>query len=278
MLLYSDGLFLREMDRVLRPGGYWVHSGAPRNGTQERASIESAATSMCWRKVADQNGITVWQKPVSLIGCDDRETTTRSPRSIQKVAAPGEPTAETLTQDAETWKKRVAHYKAVATQLGQKGRYRNLLDMNAHLGGLAAALADDPVWVLNVVPAAASGDTDTLGAIYDSGLVGAYHDWCERMPTPPMSYDLLHADSLFTLYRDRCGMEDILLEMDRILRPDRAVIIRDDIDVLVKIRAVTDRMQWDSQILDSENGTDEREKILLAVKAYWNDQDLDQEH
>lgn len=73
-------------------------------------------------------------------------------------------------------------------------------------------------------------------------------------------------------------MEDILLEMDRILRPDRAVIIRDDIDVLVKIRAVTDRMQWDSQILDSENGTDEREKILLAVKAYWNDQDLDQEH
>lgn len=61
-------------------------------------------------------------------------------------------------------------------------------------------------------------------------------------------------------------MEDILLEMDRILRPEGTVIFRDDVDVLVKIKSYTDRMRWDSQIVDHEDGPHQREKILLAVK------------
>jgi hypothetical protein len=39
----------------------------------------------------------------------------------------------------------------VNNQLGTK-RYRNLLDMNANLGGFASALVKSPVWVMNVVP------------------------------------------------------------------------------------------------------------------------------
>lgn len=64
-------------------------------------------------------------------------------------------------------------------------------------------------------------------------------------------------------------MEDILLEMDRILRPEGSVIFRDDVDVLVKIKKVTDAMNWDSQIVDHEDGPLEREKLLFAVKLYW---------
>uniref|UniRef100_A0A0D3HFR8 Methyltransferase n=1 Tax=Oryza barthii TaxID=65489 RepID=A0A0D3HFR8_9ORYZ len=295
----SGGRFLMEIDRVLRPGGYWVHSGAPANGTHERAAIEAAAASMCWRSVADQNGVTVWQKPVGHVGCDAGEN---SPRfcagqnkkfkwdsdvepcitPIQEGAAPPREAsaAEALRRDSETWTRRVARYKAVATQLGQKGRLRNLLDMNARRGGFAAALADDPVWVMSVVPATGGGDTDTdtLPAIYDRGLIGAYHDWCEPLPTPALSYDLLHADSLFTMYRDRCDMEDILLEMDRILRPGRAVIIRDDIAIFARIKNFfTDRMRWDCQIFDGEDGSDDREKILFAAKTCCNDEDRDQE-
>jgi hypothetical protein len=93
-----------------------------------------------------------------------------------------------------------------------------------------------------------------------------------------LSYDLLHADSLFTMYRDRCDMEDILLEMDRILRPGRAVIIRDDIAILARIKNfLTDRMRWDCQIFDGEDGSDDREKILFAAKTCCNDEDRDQE-
>lgn len=84
-------------------------------------------------------------------------------------------TAENFQTDAELWKRRVSYYKTVNNQLGQAGRYRNLLDMNAHLGGFAAALVEDPVWVMNVVPAEAQ--VNTLGVIYERGLIGTYQSW-----------------------------------------------------------------------------------------------------
>ena len=83
-------------------------------------------------------------------------------------------TPDTFSKDHVLWKKRVSHYKAVNNQLGT-GRYRNLLDMNAYLGGFAAVLIEDPVWVMNVVPVQAK--VNTLGAIYERGLIGTYHDW-----------------------------------------------------------------------------------------------------
>ena len=84
-------------------------------------------------------------------------------------------TPEVFLQDIELWKRRVSYYKTVNNQLGQPGRYRNLLDMNASLGGFAAALIDDPVWVMNVVPAEAK--VNTLGVIFERGLIGTYQSW-----------------------------------------------------------------------------------------------------
>jgi hypothetical protein len=46
--------------------------------------------------------------------------------------------------------------------------------MNANYGGFAAALSNDPVWIMNVVPYTMS---NTLPIIYDRGLLGSYHDW-----------------------------------------------------------------------------------------------------
>jgi hypothetical protein len=176
-------------------------------------------------------------------------------------------TDEMFVEDTKLWQKRVGHYKSVISQFGQKGRYRNLLDMNARFGGFAAALVDDPVWVMNMVPTV--GNSTTLGVIYERGLIGSYQDWCEGMSTYPRTYDLIHADSVFTLYKDRCQMDNILLEMDRILRPEGTVIIRDDVDMLVKIKSITDGMRWNSQIVDHEDGPLVREKLLLVVKTYW---------
>lgn len=84
-------------------------------------------------------------------------------------------TAEIFGRDQELWKRRVSYYKTVNNQLAQRGRYRNLLDMNSHLGGFAAALIKDPVWVMNVVPVEAQ--VDTLGVIYERGLIGTYQNW-----------------------------------------------------------------------------------------------------
>lgn len=84
-------------------------------------------------------------------------------------------TAEVFNKNTDIWKKRIAHYKAYDYQLAEKGRYRNLLDMNAYLGGFAAALVDDPAWVMNAVPVEA--ELNTLGVIYERGLIGTYQNW-----------------------------------------------------------------------------------------------------
>lgn len=67
----------------------------------------------------------------------------------------------------------------------------------------------------------------------------------------------------------RCNFEDILVEMDRILRPEGAVIIRDDVDVIVKVKKIVAGMRWDTKLMDHEDGPLVPEKILVAVKQYW---------
>lgn len=64
----------------------------------------------------------------------------------------------------------------------------------------AAALKDLKLWVLNVVNV---DSPDTLPIIYERGLFGVYHDWCESFSTYPRTYDLLHADYLFSNLKKR---------------------------------------------------------------------------
>lgn len=323
-----DGVYLMEVDRVLRPGGYWILSGPPIRwkkywkGWQrtkedldgEQTSIENVAKSLCWKKLVEKGDIAIWQKPTNHLECKAHRKITQNPpfcpaqdpdkawyTNIETCLTPlpevsdnqeiaggklakwpqrlnsippriSRGTVEGVTdevfkQDNQLWKRRVAYYRTVNNQLGLTGRYRNLLDMNAYLGGFAAALVKDPVWVMNMVPAEAK--INTLGVIYERGLIGTYQNWCEAMSTYPRTYDLIHSDSVFTLYKNRCEMNDILLEMDRILRPEGSVIIRDDVDILVKVKRITDGMNWDSRIVDHEDGPLNREKLLFAVKLYW---------
>lgn len=61
----------------------------------------------------------------------------------------------------------------------------------------------------------------------------------------------------------RCDLLDILLEMYRILRPEGAAVIRDHVDIIVKVKGITDKMRWNGKIFHSENGPFHSEKILL---------------
>ncbi|KAL9263285.1 putative methyltransferase PMT15 [Drosera capensis] len=323
-----DGLYLIEVDRLLRPGGYWVLSGPPINWQShwqgwartkedlesEQTTIESVAKSLCWKKIKQKGDIAIWQKPTNHIHCKKirrvfknpnfcnaqdpdnawytemetcltplpevsnisetaggqlarwPERLTAIPPRISSGSVEGV-TAEIFQQDIETWKKRISYYKSLNNELAQPGRYRNFLDMNAYLGGFAAALVEDPVWVMNVMPVEAK--VNTLGVIYERGLIGIYHSWCEAMSTYPRTYDFIHADSVLSLYDGRCEMQDILLEMDRVLRPEGCVIFVDDVDVLVKVKNNIDGLRWDSRLFDHEKGPLHREKLLVAVKQYW---------
>lgn len=108
-------------------------------------------------------------------------------------------TAEKFKEDNELWKTRVTHYKKILPL--HQGRYRNVMDMNAYLGGFAAAMTKYSVWVMNVVPA--YSNLDTLGSIYERGFIGTYQDWCEAFSTYPRTYDLIHASGVFSIYQDR---------------------------------------------------------------------------
>lgn len=82
-------------------------------------------------------------------------------------------TAESFEEDNKLLRKHLHAYKRINKLIGTT-RYRNIMDMNARLGGFAAALESPKSWVMNVVPTIAK---NTLGVIYERGLVGIYHDW-----------------------------------------------------------------------------------------------------
>ncbi|XP_020094381.1 probable methyltransferase PMT18 isoform X2 [Ananas comosus] len=322
-----DGLYLIEVDRLLRPGGYWILSGPPINWKkywrgwertkedlkEEQDKIEDVATRLCWKKVIEKEDLSVWQKPINHADCIKSRKVYKTPHickndnadaawykkmeacitplpdvdSEEEVAGgelkkwpdrafsvppritrgsiPGI-NAKKFEDDSKMWNERVAHYKRIVAPLSQ-GQYRNVMDMNANLGGFAAAMNKFPVWVMNVVPA--NSNHDTLGLIYERGFIGTYQDWCEAFSTYPRTYDLIHADNVFSIYQDRCDITYILLEMDRILRPEGTAIIRDTVEVLTKVKSITDGMRWKSHISDHENGPFNPEKILVAVKSYW---------
>ncbi|XP_057950334.1 probable methyltransferase PMT2 [Malania oleifera] len=322
----NDGKYMMEVDRVLRPGGYWVLSGPPINWKnnykgwqrpkeelhEEQRKIEEIARLLCWEKKYEKGEMAIWQKRMNADSCPGRQDGSQAtfcksaeaddvwykkmeacitpypdissqdevaggqlkafperlyavPPRIASGSVPGVST-ETYLEDNKQWKKHVAAYKKI-NKIIDSGRYRNIMDMNARLGGFAAALESPKLWVMNVVPTIA--EKNTLGAIYERGLIGIYHDWCEGFSTYPRTYDLIHAHGVFSLYKDRCNMEDILLEMDRILRPEGAVIFRDEVDVLVKVKKTIGGMRWDAKMMDHEDGPLVSEKILVAVKQYW---------
>ncbi|KAG8382519.1 hypothetical protein BUALT_Bualt05G0085700 [Buddleja alternifolia] len=329
-----DGMYLIEVDRILRPGGYWILSGPPihwrkywrgwertqQDLKREQDSIEDVAKHLCWKKVIEKGDLAIWQKPFNHIEClksraiypkphicksdsadaswyKDMETCITPlpevsnsnevaggalkkwperafaiPPRVSRGSIPGM-NAKKFQEDNEMWKARLPYYKRLVSQLPQ-GIYRNVMDMNANLGGFAAAMLKYQVWVMNVVPA--NSDPDTLGVIYERGFIGTYQDWCEAVSTYPRTYDLIHAGGVFSIYQDRCDITYILLEMDRILRPEGTVIFRDVVEVLLKIKSITDGMRWESRIMDHETGPFNPEKILLAKKSYWTGEEAKQ--
>ena len=87
------GVNLLEIDRVLRPGGFWVLSGPPINyeahwrgwdttEEKERADLnklQDLLQRMCYTQYDMKGEIAVWQKPVDGSCYDNREEDTVPP-------------------------------------------------------------------------------------------------------------------------------------------------------------------------------------------------------
>ncbi|KAL2935155.1 putative methyltransferase PMT2 [Bienertia sinuspersici] len=293
----NGGIYMMEVDRVLRPGGYWILSGPPINWEnnyrawqrpkeelkQEQRKIEQIAELLCWEKKSQKGEIAIWRKrencrervsratlmykkmeacitpypetsfPDAASGGEWKPFPQRlnaTPFRIKSGAVPGV-SSETYQHDIKLWSKHVRYYKRVNKVL-DTGRYRNIIDMNAGLGSFAAALDSPKLWVMNVVPTIA--EKDTLGVVYERGLIGIYHDWCEAFSTYPRTYDLIHAYGIFSLYKNK---------------PEGAVILRDEVEVLMQVKRLAAGMRWTTKMVDHEDGPLFTEKVLFTVKQYW---------
>lgn len=86
-LLFIDGMYMKEVDRVLRPGGYWVLSGPPINWRtnykawnrseedleEEQRKIEEIANLLCWEKKHEKGEIAIWRKRENYEQCRNQD-------------------------------------------------------------------------------------------------------------------------------------------------------------------------------------------------------------
>jgi SAM-dependent methyltransferase len=319
--LQRDGILLLELDRLLRPGGYFVYSSpeAYAHDAENRRiwnSMHDLLKRMCWRVVSRQGQTVVWAKPMSnscylkrengttppLCSSDDdpdqswnvlmkacitpysakthkRKGSGLEPWPLRLTTAPPRleeigVSSEDFQKDTSIWHYRVMEYWKQMKSVMLKNSIRNVMDMNSHLGGFAAALKDKDVWVMNVSPVNSSSYSKI---IYDRGLLGTVHDWCESFSTYPRTYDLLHGWNVFSEIEARgCSAEDLMIEIDRILRPDGFVIIRDKSLVINHVTKFLRALNWDGWYVEVEPRTDvlsmSEERVLLAKKKMWEDE------
>ncbi|KAL2599125.1 hypothetical protein AAZV13_10G034700 [Glycine max] len=315
--LQRDGILLLELDRILRPGGYFAYSSPEAYAQDEEdqriwKEMSALVGRMCWKIASKRNQTVIWVKPLTNDCYLKREPDTRPPLcspnddpdavwgvkmkacisrySDQMHRAKGAGLApwparlttppprladfnystEMFEKDTEYWQQEVTNYWKMLGNKIKPDTIRNVMDMKANLGSFAAALKDKDVWVMNVVP---ENGANTLKIIYDRGLLGTVHNWCEAFSTYPRTYDLLHAWTIFSdIIEKECSPEDLLIEMDRILRPKGFIIVHDKRSVVLSIKKFLPALHWVAVVTsnveqDSNQGKDDA--VLIIQKKMW---------
>ncbi|KAL9234219.1 hypothetical protein vseg_009114 [Gypsophila vaccaria] len=321
----EGGKLLLELNRVLRPGGFFVWSATPvyRDDPEDVGiwkAMSKLTKSMCWELLEigkdKVNGVSaaVYRKPTSndcyeqrtkndpplcqesddpnaawgvpLEACIHKVPTDPSERGSQwpakwplrlqkhpywlqdsDVGVYGNPAPKDFVDDYKHWKLLFANSYLNGIGIDWSS-VRNVMDMKAVYGGFAAALKDLKVWVMNVVPVSSA---DTLPIIFERGLFGIYHDWCESFNTYPRTYDLLHADHLFSEIKKRCELVSVMAEVDRILRPEGRLIVKDDAETIAEVEAMAKSLHWKIRFTFSKDG----EGLLSVQKTRWRPSDVE---
>ncbi|KAJ9147013.1 hypothetical protein P3X46_029220 [Hevea brasiliensis] len=318
----DGGMLLLELNRVLRPGGYFVWSATPVYQKLEEdveiwKAMSALTVSMCWELVtikkdklnsvsaaiyrkpasndcynqrkknvppvckSDDDPSAAWYVPLQAcmheVPVDYNERGSRWPENwpfrlqtppywlnSSQMGIYGKPAPQDFATDYEHWKHvvRESYMKGLGISWSN---VRNIMDMRAVYGGFAAALMDLKVWVLNVVNV---DSPDTLPIIYERGLFGIYHDWCESFSTYPRTYDLLHADHLFSKLKKRCNLAPAMAEVDRIVRPGGKLIVRDESSAIGEVENLLKSLRWEVHLTFSKD----QEGLLSAQKGDWRPQ------
>ncbi|KAG4970387.1 hypothetical protein JHK85_036808 [Glycine max] len=265
--LQRNGILLLELDRILRPGGYFAYSSPEAYAQDEEdrriwKEMSALVGRMCWKIASKRNQTVIWVKPLTNDCYLKREPDTHPPLCS--------PSDDPDAVWGEYWQQEVANYWKMLDNKIKPGTIRNVMDMKANLGSFAAALKDKDVWVMNVVP---ENGPNTLKIIYDRGLLGTVHNWCEAFSTYPRTYDLLHAWTIFSdIIEKECSPEDLLIEMDRILRPKGFIIVYDKRSVVLSIKKFLPALHWvavATSNLEQDSNQGKDDAVLIIQKKMW---------
>ncbi|KAF6171379.1 hypothetical protein GIB67_009520 [Kingdonia uniflora] len=126
---------------------------------------------------------------------------------------------------------------------------------------------DDDIAEINSDSSDAESVKERLGI--ERGGVNCYQIFeCEPFPTYPRTYDMLHANGLLShhINSEHCDTLDLLLEMDRILRPEGWVVLCDKVEVIEKARTLAAQIRWEARVIELQNDNDQR--LLVCQKPF----------
>eukprot|EP00195_Chlamydomonas_chlamydogama_P007336 CAMPEP_0202902778 /NCGR_PEP_ID=MMETSP1392-20130828/17045_1 /ASSEMBLY_ACC=CAM_ASM_000868 /TAXON_ID=225041 /ORGANISM="Chlamydomonas chlamydogama, Strain SAG 11-48b" /LENGTH=525 /DNA_ID=CAMNT_0049589585 /DNA_START=84 /DNA_END=1661 /DNA_ORIENTATION=+ len=258
----SIGAWFLEVDRVLKPGGYFVLYAAVWHNHNFRDQVEYWSNTMGWAhlKTSGTKDLAVYQKPtvqqaattaITYPACSKAESTQPSFRRFHvpcrisadlSLQAPQRGGGDIPQEELAYVQKLVAVLPEAAA-----GTMTNVLDLNAGAATFALAMRQlvPSAWTLNIQPVTSvefhhkedaghhlnyggvsnyvtTEGADLLPHVFAKGLIGMYHDWCYMFPSYPRAFDLIHIRS-YMHERSSCLVQ-FMLEVDRLLRPGGYVV------------------------------------------------------
>ncbi|KAG8054465.1 hypothetical protein GUJ93_ZPchr0001g32932 [Zizania palustris] len=272
----EGGMLLLELNRLLRPGGYFVWSATPvyqklAEDVEIWNAMSSLTKSMCWKMVnktkdkLNQVGMAIYQKPMDN-NCynkrpenspplcketDDADAAWNVPLQACMHKLPVGQSVRGLKWP-ETWPQRLEKtpYWVDPSHVGVYGKPGNE-DFEADYAHWKRVVSKSYVNGMGI-------DWSKVRNVMDMRAVygGTY----------PRTYDLLHADHLFSKLKKRCKLLPVFAEVDRILRPEGTLIVRDNAETINVLQGMVKSQQWEIRMTYTKGN-----EVVLAQHSLNSD-------
>ncbi|KAL8137671.1 hypothetical protein V2J09_003672 [Rumex salicifolius] len=234
----KDGKFIIEVDRVLKPGGYFVLTPAADKSQGSLLTImngniltpvEEFTHKLCWTLREQQDGTFIWQKTKDADCCRAKYQFARMIMMFSLIISPlchvlvgltandGNPLTRGIrsiefNEDRDYWKSALKNYWSLLSPLIFSDHPKRPGDedplppynMVRNVMDMNAQYGGFNAALLDgkksawVMNVIPAGGRNTLPLILDQGFAGILHDWREPFPTYPRTYDMLHGSGLIS--------------------------------------------------------------------------------